>query len=53
MSDWDSIGRFLTKTGGRAFEILDRPFHFLLRLQKHGRVSEKLGRVFERLDRVF
>ena len=53
MSDWGSIGRVSTQTGGRAFQILDRPFHFLLRLQKHGPVSEKLGRVLERLDRVF
>ena len=53
MSDWDSIDRILTQTGGRAFQILDQAFYFLLKLQKHSRVSEKLGLVFERLDRVF
>ena len=53
MSDWDSIDRVSTQTGGGAFQILDQAFYFLLRLQKYSRVSEKLGRVFERLNRVF
>ena len=53
MSDRDSIGRVLTQTGGRPFQILDQVFYCLLRLQKHSPVSEKLDRVFERLNRVF
>ena len=53
MPDWDSIDHVLTQTGGRASQILDQDFYFLLRLQKHSRESEKLGRVFERFDRLF
>ena len=56
VADWDSMGRVVTQTRGRAFQTLDRVFQtlggafdFLLRLQKFGGVFGKLSQVFERL----
>ena len=53
MADWDSMGRVVTQTQGGTFQILDRAFHLLLRLQKLDQVFGKLGRVFEKLGRAF
>ena len=53
MADWDSMGRAVTHIRGRAFQTLGRAFHFLVRIQKLGRVFKKLGGVFEKLVRVF
>ena len=52
VTDWDSMGRVVTQTRGRAyqtlgsvFQTLGRAFDFLLSLQKLGRVFGKLGQV--------
>ena len=53
VADWDSMGRVVTQTRGRAFQTLCRVFDFLLSLQNpsvwKGRASvlkQALGRVF-------
>ena len=48
MADWDSMGRAVTHIRGRAFQTLGRAFHFLVRIQRLGRVFKKLGGVFEK-----
>ena len=43
VTDWDSMGRVITQTPGRAFQRLSQVFSFLLNPQKLSRVFEKLG----------
>ena len=50
MADWDSMGRVITQTRGRAsqtleraFQTLSRAFSFLLSSQKPERVFQKLA----------
>ena len=38
VADWDSVGRVITQTRGRAFQILFQAFDFLLNPQKLSRV---------------
>ena len=43
MADWDSMGRAVSQSRGRAFQTLGRDFNFFLRF---GQIFEKLGCVF-------
>ena len=45
VTDWDSIGRVIAQTRGRAFQTLGRVFNFLLNTQT-------LGRAFQRPRRM-
>ena len=53
VANWDSMGRVITQTRGRAFQTLGRTFSFLLNPQKLGRMFQMLGRAFEKLGRAF
>ena len=46
VADWDSRGRVITQTRGRAFQTRVRASSFLLNPQKIGRVFQKHGRIF-------
>ena len=53
VSDRDSMARVKAQTHGQVIETLDRNIAFPLRLQRYGRVIEKLSWVFERIGHVF
>ena len=46
VADWDSMGRVITQTRGRAFQTLGRAFETIIENQKLGREFDKFGRVF-------